>query len=125
MANACDLSIVIPVFNEAENLSGLLGKVRALGLSDAKIIVVDDGSTDRNADMAVKAGVNVIRHPYNISNGAAIKNGIRAARGRLILFIDGDGQHQPDDIPKPIAESANYRRVVGARAAGSKLRFHR
>jgi len=70
---------MIPVFNEAENLSGLLGKVRALGLSDVEIIVVDDGSTDRGADIAVKAGANVIRHPYNIGNGAAIKNGVRAA----------------------------------------------
>src|SRR3970282_74398 len=125
MANACDISIVIPVFNEAENLPGLLGKVRALGLSDVEIVVVDDGSTDGSADIALRAGANVIRHPYNIGNGAAIKNGIRAARGRLVLFIDGDGQHQPEDIPKLIAESANYHMVVGARGTGSKLRFHR
>lgn len=125
MTNACDISIVIPVFNEAENLPGLLGKARALGLSDVEIIVVDDGSTDGSADIALKAGANVIRHPYNIGNGAAIKNGIRAARGRLIIFIDGDGQHQPEDIPKLIAESTNYHMVVGARGTGSKLRFHR
>jgi len=125
MANASDLSIVIPVFNETKNLPGLLGKVRALGLSDVEIIVVDDGSTDGSADIAMKAGANVIRHPYNIGNGAAIKSGIRAARGRLIIFIDGDGQHPPEDIPKLIAESANYHMVVGARGTGSKLRFHR
>jgi len=125
MANACDISIVIPVFNEAKNLPELLGKVHALGLSDVEIIVVDDGSNDDSADIALKAGANVIRHPYNIGNGAAIKSGIRAARGRLILFMDGDGQHQPEDIPKLIAESANYHMVVGARGTGSKLRFHR
>ena len=125
MADACAISIVIPVFNEAENLPGLLGKVRALALADVELIVVDDGSTDGSAEIALKAGVNVIRHPYNIGNGAAIKSGIRAARGRLILFMDGDGQHQPEDIPKLIAESAHYHMVVGARATGSKLRFHR
>jgi len=70
-------------------------------------------------------GVNVIRHPYNIGNGAAIKSGIRAARGRLLVLIDGDGQHQPQDITKLLAESNNYHMVVGARAKGSKLRFHR
>ncbi|MBI2530832.1 MAG: glycosyltransferase family 2 protein [Deltaproteobacteria bacterium] len=125
MANAPDISIVIPVFNEAENLPGLLGKVRALGLSEVEIIVVDDGSADGSPEIALNAGANVIRHPYNIGNGAAIKNGIRAARGRLILLMDGDGQHQPEDIPKLIAESANYHMVVGARGTGSKLRFHR
>ncbi|MBI3066317.1 MAG: glycosyltransferase family 2 protein [Deltaproteobacteria bacterium] len=125
MANAPDISIVIPVFNEAENLPALLGKVRALGLSEVEIIVVDDGSADGSPEIALNAGANVIRHPYNIGNGAAIKNGIRAARGRLILLMDGDGQHQPEDIPKLIAESANYHMVVGARGTGSKLRFHR
>jgi len=125
MAKACDISIVIPVFNEAENFPGLLGKIRALSLSNMEIIVVDDGSTDGSAEIALKAGANVIRHPYNIGNGAAIKSGIRAARGRLILFMDGDGQHQPEDILKLIAESANYHMVVGARGTGSKLRFHR
>lgn len=125
MANGCEISIVIPVFNEAENLTGLLGKVRALPLGDAEIIVVDDGSSDASAEAAMKAGANVIRHPYNIGNGAAVKQGIRAARGRLIVFMDGDGQHQPEDIPKLLAESSNYHMVVGARGTGSKLRFHR
>jgi len=125
MASPCDISIVIPVFNEAENLGPLLSKVRGLELGNAEIIVVDDGSTDGSADIAMAAGANVIRHPYNIGNGAAIKNGIRAARGRLIAFMDGDGQHQPEDIPKLMAEAKNYHMVVGARAKGSKLRFHR
>lgn len=125
MADACDISVVIPVFNEAGNLSGLLGKLRALDLPDAEIIVVDDGSTDGSAEIALRAGANVIRHPYNIGNGAAIKNGIRAARGRLILFMDGDGQHNPEDIPKLLAEAGHYHMVVGARSKGSKVRFHR
>src|SRR5437879_8230316 len=118
-------SIVIPVFNEAENLPQLLKKIRALELADLEIIIVDDGSSDGSADVAMRAGANVIRHPYNIGNGAAIKSGIRAARGKLIVLMDGDGQHQPADIPKLIAESKDYHMVVGARAKGSKLRFHR
>jgi glycosyltransferase involved in cell wall biosynthesis len=125
MADRCQLSIVIPVFNEAENLPQLLAQIRALELSELEIIIVDDGSTDGSAGVAMKAGANVIRHPYNIGNGAAIKSGIRAARGKLLVFIDGDGQHRPEDLPKLLEEATRYHMVVGARAKGSKLRAHR
>ena len=123
--DGCQVSIVIPVFNEAENLEGVIKKIRVLDLPGCEIIVVDDGSTDGSADVALKAGANVIRHPYNIGNGAAVKSGIRVARGKIILLMDGDGQHQPQDILKLLAETRDYHMVVGARAKGSKLRFHR
>jgi glycosyltransferase involved in cell wall biosynthesis len=125
MASACEISIIIPVFNEAGKLSELLNNIRALRLASAEIIVIDDGSTDGSSDVAMNAGANVIRHPYNIGNGAAIKSGIRAAHGRLLVFMDGDGQHQPQDILKLLAQAKNYHMVVGARAKGSKRRFHR
>jgi glycosyltransferase involved in cell wall biosynthesis len=125
MASTCEISIIIPIFNEAEKLLELLNNVQGLQLTNSEIIVVDDGSTDGSSDVAMSAGANVIRHPYNIGNGAAIKTGIRAARGRLLVLMDGDGQHQPEDIPKLIAESHNYHMVVGARAKGSKRRVHR
>jgi len=102
MANRYELSIVIPVFNEANNLAALIGKVQALKLPQSEIIVVDDGSTDGSAETAMRAGANVVRHPYNIGNGAAVKTGMRAARGRLIVLMDGDGQHQPEDIVKSL-----------------------
>jgi glycosyltransferase involved in cell wall biosynthesis len=125
MAERYYTSIVIPVFNEAANLGRLLAKINDLRLPRAEIIVVDDGSTDDSPVVAAQAGATVVRHPYNIGNGAAIKNGIRAARGRLILFMDGDGQHNPEDIPKLLAEAGRYHMVVGARSKGSKVRFHR
>ncbi len=125
MANGCDISIVIPVFNEAANLAALLGKIQALKLARAELIVIDDGSLDNSAEIALNAGASVVRHPYNIGNGAAVKSGIRAARGRLLVLMDGDGQHPAEDIPKLLAEAANYHMVVGARGKGSKLRFHR
>jgi glycosyltransferase involved in cell wall biosynthesis len=125
MADGCQVSIVIPVFNEAENLEGVIKKITVLDLPGCEIIVVDDGSTDGSADVALKVGANVIRHPYNIGNGAAVKSGIRVARGKIIVLMDGDGQHQPQDIPKLLAETRDYHMVVGARAKGSKLRFHR
>lgn len=125
MASHCEISIVVPVFNEADKIAELLAQIQALGLAHSEIIVVDDGSTDASAEIALRAGANVIRHPYNIGNGAAVKNGMRAARGRLLVLMDGDGQHRPEDIPKLLAEAANYHMVVGARGKGSKLRLHR
>jgi len=125
MPDRPQLSIIIPVYNEADNLEKLLLKISGLKLAGSEIIVVDDGSSDGSADVALKAGANVIRHPYNIGNGAAVKTGMRAASGRLILLMDGDGQHQPEDIPKLVDQSKQYHMVVGARAKGSKLRFHR
>jgi glycosyltransferase involved in cell wall biosynthesis len=119
------VSIIIPVFNEAEYLANLLGKIESVKLANTEIVVIDDGSTDNSAGVAIKAGASVIRHPYNIGNGAAIKSGIRAARGKLLVLMDGDGQHRPEDIPRLLAEAESYHMVVGARAKGSKLRFHR
>ena len=125
MAKPIELSIIIPVFNEADNLAEVLGKIHSLQLPSAEIIVVDDGSTDGSAEIAMAAGANVVCHPYNIGNGAAVKSGMRTAKGRFILLMDGDGQHKPEDIPKLCAEAAHYHMVVGARGKGSKLRFHR
>lgn len=125
MANPVELSIVIPVFNEAPHLAELLGGIRLLDMPSAEIIVVDDGSCDNSAEIAINSGASVVRHPYNIGNGAAVKSGIRAASGKWVLLMDGDGQHKFEDIPKLLAEAADYHMVVGARAKGSKLRFHR
>jgi glycosyltransferase involved in cell wall biosynthesis len=125
LADRFDISIVIPVFNEAENLGKLLEQIEALRLPSSEVIVVDDGSTDGSGQVARNVDVSVVRHPYNIGNGAAVKSGMRAARGRWIVLMDGDGQHKPEDIEKLLAETKNYHMVVGARAQGSKLRFHR
>jgi glycosyltransferase involved in cell wall biosynthesis len=125
MAERYYTSIVIPVFNEAANLGRLLAKINDLRLPRAEIIVVDDGSTDDSPVVAAQAGATVVRHPYNVGNGAAIKSGIRAARGKFLVFMDGDGQHKPEDIPKLLKEAENFHMVVGARSKGSNTRFHR
>src|SRR6186713_1951143 len=125
MANPVETSVIIPIFNEAENLKKLIGRIRAIGLPDSEILVVDDGSCDGSAEIAMAAGANVVRHPYNIGNGAAIKSGMRAAKGKFIVLMDGDGQHRPEDIPKLLADADVFHMVVGARAKGSKLRMHR
>jgi len=125
MSERRDISIIIPAFNEAQNLGPLLDRLRSMQLPPNEIIVVDDGSTDGSAEIAIKGGASVVRHPYRIGNGAAVKSGIRVARGKLLVLMDGDGQHRPEDIPKLLAEAGRYQMVVGARAKGSKLRVHR
>jgi glycosyltransferase involved in cell wall biosynthesis len=125
MANSVETSIIVPVYNEAANLKTLLVQIHGLGLPKCEIIVVDDGSSDGSAAAAMAAGANVVRHPYNIGNGAAVKSGMRAAKGKVIVLMDGDGQHKPEDIPKLLAGVEIFHMVVGARAKGSKLRVHR
>ena len=125
MADHCRLSIIIPVFNESQNLSFLLDQLQLLEMADTEIIVVDDGSNDQSWKIATEKGVRLIHHPYNIGNGAAVKSGIRAARGKLLVLMDGDGQHRPEDVPRLLKDAEKFHMVVGARAKGSRLRLHR
>ncbi len=109
-------SIVIPAKNEEEGLAKVLPSLRQL-YPDAEVIVVNDGSTDTTAQVCKDAGVKVISHPYSKGNGAAIKTGARAARGDFIVFMDGDGQHDPADIERLLYKvEEGYDLVVGARS---------
>ena len=109
------LSIVIPAKNEATGLRQLLPEL-ASSYPDAEIILVNDGSTDDTAEVAAAAGVTVVSHPYSKGNGAAIKSGARAARGEVILFMDGDGQHRVTDIADLLEKvDEGYDLVVGSR----------
>jgi glycosyltransferase involved in cell wall biosynthesis len=112
--NESDISIIIPAFNEAQNIGHLIKSIieRYPG---AEIIVINDGSTDNTADEAKKAGASVYNHPYNIGNGAAIKTGIRHASGDILILMDGDGQHDPEDIKEFLRYMEHYDMVVGAR----------
>jgi glycosyltransferase involved in cell wall biosynthesis len=114
-----ELSIVIPARNEAPALRGILPQLRER-FPDAEILVVDDGSTDDTAAVAGQAGARVLRQPYSMGNGAAVKAGARAAQGRILVFMDGDGQHSPADVPRLLEQlDAGYSMAVGARNAGS------
>ncbi|NOR79450.1 MAG: glycosyltransferase [Methyloprofundus sp.] len=109
------ITIVIPAKNEAKNITGVLHSIQALKL-DAEILVINDGSTDNTAALATQEGARVISHPYSQGNGAAIKTGARNAQGEIIVFMDGDGQHNPMDIPDFIQKlDEGYDMVVGAR----------
>lgn len=118
------LSVVIPAYNEAESVGEVVGRLRQLKPA-AEIIVVDDGSTDNTAAIALAAGAKVLRQPYNKGNGAAVKAGIRAAHGDVILMLDADGQHSADDIDSLLDKIPQYDLVVGARTRGSDTRLIR
>lgn len=119
------ISIVIPARNEAAALAGLLPIVRESSPA-AELIVIDDGSTDETASIARAHGARVIQHPYPMGNGAAIKTGARAAKGEIIVFMDGDGQHDPRDIPRLLEKiSQGYDMAVGARDSADHADVHR
>ncbi|NKB34194.1 MAG: glycosyltransferase [Pseudomonadales bacterium] len=109
------VSLVIPAKNEAESLQQLLPELKAV-VGDAEIVVVDDGSTDNTGEVCRQHQVKQIRHPYSKGNGAAIKSGARQATGDVIVFMDGDGQHRPEDVPRLLAKlEEGFDMVVGAR----------
>jgi glycosyltransferase involved in cell wall biosynthesis len=119
-----DVSIVIPAYNEMHSIGEVVSELKRLH-PDFEIIVVNDGSTDDTAAIAHKAGATVYSHPYNIGNGSAVKTGIRVANGKILVFMDGDGQHRPEDIGRMLKLFPGFDMVVGARQWGGQASFDR
>ncbi|VTR64705.1 Glycosyl transferase family 2 [Desulfosarcina cetonica] len=119
-----EVSLIIPVYNEADSIGSLLLEIKER-YPGFELIVVDDGSTDDTVQVADKAGATVFSHPYNIGNGAAVKTGIRMAKGDILVFMDGDGQHRPGDIGRMLELFPKYDMVVGARTRGGQATFGR
>jgi glycosyltransferase involved in cell wall biosynthesis len=118
-------SIVIPAKNEAENIGRLLAALKNR-FPSTEIIVVNDGSTDDTPAVCAAHGVQIINHPYGMGNGAAIKTGARAATREVLVFMDADGQHRPEDIPSLLEKLAEgYDMVVGARSFRTQAGLHR
>ncbi len=119
------LSIILPAKNEAANLKPLLTQLTAQ-YPTVEMIVVDDGSTDGTASLCQAHGVRRIRHPYSLGNGAAVKTGARVATGEVLVFMDGDGQHDPADIARLLAKlDEGYDMAVGARRDHSQASWGR
>jgi glycosyltransferase involved in cell wall biosynthesis len=117
--NSSVLSVIVLAHNEERCLGGLLSDIMAeLSGIDYQVIVVDDGSTDKTREIALSHHVEVVSHPENLGKGAAMKSGVKAARGVVLVFMDGDGAHFPSDIiklTKPIIQG-DADLVIGSRA---------
>jgi glycosyltransferase involved in cell wall biosynthesis len=118
-----DGAIVIPVYNEEENIARVVGEIRSEGI-DWDILAVDDGSTDSTRRILRSLPVRTISHPINLGYGAAVQTGLRFAvlegYGKVVL-MDSDGQHVPAEIPKllkKLEEGADI--VIGSRILGKE-----
>lgn len=119
------VTIVIPAKNEEQGLRTVLPRLKDL-YPQAEIIVVDDASTDNTAEICRAHAVTVIRHPYSVGNGGAIKTGARIAAGDILVFLDGDGQHDPADVARLLEKlDQGFDMAVGARSNGSQAGLHR
>ncbi len=119
-----EVSIIIPAYNEAQTIGDVVAKIMSL-YPDFEIIVVNDGSTDDTGAVAKAAGALVYSHPRNIGNGAAVKSGIRFASGKILVFMDGDGQHEPKEIATLLKYIPEFEMVVGARPKGYQASWGR
>jgi cellulose synthase/poly-beta-1,6-N-acetylglucosamine synthase-like glycosyltransferase len=121
-----DITIIIPVFNEADNLQHILPLMpESIDGRQIGVLVVDDGSTDQSAEVAQKFGYAIAANPINRGGGAALRLGYdiaEAGGANVIVTMDGDGQHQPSEIERlviPILrEEADF--VIGSRMLGKR-----
>lgn len=118
------ISIIIPAFNEAGTISNVVSMLKKLS-PDFEILVINDGSTDNTAEVARESGAIVYSHPYNMGNGSSIKSGIRIASGDILVFMDGDGQHDPQEILKMLEFFPEYDMVVGSRSRKDQVSIFR
>ncbi len=123
-----EISVIIPAYGE-ETVIGQVVEKASMVLDQYgkayEIIVVDDGSHDQTAAKAKQAGARIIVHPYNMGNGAAVKTGIRNAMGKILVMMDGDTQHDPEDIPELLEQMNSFDMAVGARTGESESSWHR
>ncbi len=119
------VSVVIPAMNEEKGIGKVIKGVKNILGGNCEVIVVNDGSKDGTEKAALEAGATVVSHPYNLGNGAAVKSGLRAAKGDIIVLMDADGQHKPEDIPRLLEQIGPYEMVIGARTSQSETSVHR
>ena len=129
-----EISVILPIFNEANTIHDVIGNVieKLMGEGiDFEVIAVDDGSTDGTPEQLralrkiYPEHVRVVRHLINRGNGAALRSGTRIAKGSVIVYMDADGQHAPDDIHKLLDLIPPYDLVIGSRTREYQSSWYR
>jgi len=115
---------IVPALDEETSIAAVIAEIRAAD-PGFEVIVVDDGSTDRTAQVAVAEGAHVVRHPYNLGIGGAVQTGLQYARDHgfdVAVQVDGDAQHDPAEIDKLLEPILDERAdlVVGSRVLGER-----
>lgn len=120
-----NLTIIIPAKNESQGLALILPNIRKL-YPEAEVIVVNDASSDETVSVSQSFGAEVVSHPYSKGNGAAIKSGLRSATREVVVCMDADGQHRPEEIfPLLNKLEEGFDMVVGARNSAGQAGMHR
>lgn len=128
------VSVVLPIYDEVDTVQVLIPEIvetlSSTGMS-FEIIAIDDGSQDetlkvlRALQSEYPGYLRLARHVYNKGNGAALRTGVRVARGEILVSMDADGQHTPGDIPALVSQIPPFDLVVGARMEGYQGGWHR
>lgn len=124
--NSITVSVILPAKNEGKALPSILRSLKEIDKIH-EIIVVDDGSQDSTSKLESDDKTQIIHLPYSIGNGGAVKTGARLATGDILIFMDADGQHSVDDIPRLLDQlhKGGYDMVIGARSKGSQANIFR
>lgn len=121
MSILMDIAVVVPAHNEEKHIKSVISRIKKVS-KDYSIIVVNDGSSDNTSAIASKESVTVLNHIINMGKGAAAKTGCDYAyrnRFDIIVLIDGDGQHEPEDIPRFVEKLSHVDIVFGYRRVGN------
>jgi glycosyltransferase involved in cell wall biosynthesis len=127
MNNSRRILVVIPAYNEEGNLPQVISRLKSVNIP-FDVVIIDDGSKDGTFQIASDAGMNVLRHPYNLGYGAALQTGFRfGMRGGYtdIITMDGDDQHDPDSIPEllKVQRKSGADVVIGSRFLSGNYRM--